>query len=193
MILSVPACDKRSKTHYSRNHCIYVFQNQHSNGPWRWFYYMILGHLLFLRTGTCLISYDSLQIGDIIIRKGITPLKALSLQLPHWNILCTRWWKQDFQWNTLWVDLGKEVVICKISIFLNFCNWVREIRVRIAAHPANYAHTWWRHQKETFSAALALCAWNSPVTGEFPSQWRGALMFSLISTWKKSLSKQSWG
>ena len=29
---------------------------------------------------------------------------------------------------------------------------------------------WWRHQMETFSPLLALCAWNSPVTGEFPSQ-----------------------
>ena len=29
---------------------------------------------------------------------------------------------------------------------------------------------WWRHQMETFSALLALCAGNSPVTGEFPSQ-----------------------
>ena len=31
-------------------------------------------------------------------------------------------------------------------------------------------HTWWRHQMENFSASLALCAGNSPVTGEFPSQ-----------------------
>ena len=29
---------------------------------------------------------------------------------------------------------------------------------------------WWRHQMETFSALLSLCAGNSPVTGEFPSQ-----------------------
>ena len=28
----------------------------------------------------------------------------------------------------------------------------------------------WCHQMETFSALLALCAGNSPVTGEFPSQ-----------------------
>ena len=28
----------------------------------------------------------------------------------------------------------------------------------------------WRHQMETFSALLAFCAGNSPVTGEFPSQ-----------------------
>ena len=45
---------------------------------------------------------------------------------------------------------------------------------------------WWRHQMETFSALLALCAGNSQVTGEFPShkgQWRRALMFSLICAW----------
>ena len=30
--------------------------------------------------------------------------------------------------------------------------------------------TWWRHQTETFSVLLAICAENSPVTGEFPSQ-----------------------
>ena len=30
--------------------------------------------------------------------------------------------------------------------------------------------SWWRHQMETFSALLAICAGNSPVTGEFPSQ-----------------------
>ena len=31
-------------------------------------------------------------------------------------------------------------------------------------------NTWCRHQMETFSAVLALCAGNSPVTGEFPTQ-----------------------
>ena len=29
---------------------------------------------------------------------------------------------------------------------------------------------WWRHQMETFSALLAICAGNSPVPGEFPTQ-----------------------
>ena len=38
---------------------------------------------------------------------------------------------------------------------------------------------------ETFSAILAICAGDSPVTGEFPhkGQWREALMFSLICAW----------
>ena len=30
--------------------------------------------------------------------------------------------------------------------------------------------SWWRHQMETFSALLAICAGNSPVIGEFPVQ-----------------------
>ena len=55
--------------------------------------------------------------------------------------------------------------------------------------------SWWRHQMETFSALLALCAGNSPVTGEFPSQRpvTRSFDFSLICTLNKRLSKQSWG
>ena len=50
-----------------------------------------------------------------------------------------------------------------------------------------FRRTWWRHQMETFSALLVICAGNSPVPGEFPaqSQWRGVLMFSFICVWIK--------
>ena len=49
----------------------------------------------------------------------------------------------------------------------------------------NITHAWWRRQMETFSALLAHCAGNSPITGEFPSQRpvTSSLMFSLISAW----------
>ena len=40
--------------------------------------------------------------------------------------------------------------------------------------------TWWRHQMETFSALLAICAGNSPVNSPHKGQWRGAMMFTLI-------------
>ena len=36
--------------------------------------------------------------------------------------------------------------------------------------PGLESPTWWRHQMETFSALLAPCAGNPPVTGGFPSQ-----------------------
>ena len=42
-----------------------------------------------------------------------------------------------------------------------------EKRLYISAKNNN---TWWRHQMKTFCALLALCAGNSPVTGEFPTQ-----------------------
>ena len=54
---------------------------------------------------------------------------------------------------------------------------------------------WWRHQRETFSALLALCAGNSPVTGEFPAQrpvTRSVDVFFDLPL-NKRLSKQSWG
>ena len=49
--------------------------------------------------------------------------------------------------------------------------------------------SWWRHQMEKFSALLAICAGNSPVTGESPhkGQWHGALVFSLICVWINGL------
>ena len=50
----------------------------------------------------------------------------------------------------------------------------------------SWSSSWWRHQMETFSTLLALCAWNSPVTGEFPSHrpvTRSFDMFSLICVW----------
>ena len=55
--------------------------------------------------------------------------------------------------------------------------------------------TWWRHQMETFSASLDLCAGNSLVTGKFPAQrpvtWSFDVFFDLHL--KKRLGKQSWG
>ena len=44
---------------------------------------------------------------------------------------------------------------------------------------------WRHHQMEAFPVLLAICAGNSPVTGDFPhkDQWRGALTFSLICAW----------
>ena len=59
----------------------------------------------------------------------------------------------------------------------NCVTLVTRLHIRVAA--------WWRHQMETFSALLAICAGNSPDPAISPhkDQWRGALMFSLTCTW----------
>ena len=55
--------------------------------------------------------------------------------------------------------------------------------------------TWWRHQMETFSASLAICAGNSPVPGELPAQRPATRSFDVFFDIRpnKRLSKQSWG
>ena len=55
--------------------------------------------------------------------------------------------------------------------------------------------TWWRHQMETFSALLALCAGNSPASGEFPAQRPVTRSFDVFFDLclNKRLRKQSWG
>ena len=63
------------------------------------------------------------------------------------------------------------------------------------AKPDMEKMTWWRHQMETFSASLSLCAGNSPVTGEFPSQIPVTRSFDVFFDLRlnKRLSKQSPG
>ena len=64
------------------------------------------------------------------------------------------------------------------------CKWDNEIR-----------WAWWRHQMETFSALLAICAGNSPVPGEFPAQRPVARSFDVFFDLRlnKRLSKEPWG
>ena len=69
-----------------------------------------------------------------------------------------------------------------------------EWRVGCFAH-RNNPNPWWRHQMETFSALLALCAGSSPVPGEFPAQRPVTRSFDVFFDLRlnKQLSKQSWG
>ena len=53
----------------------------------------------------------------------------------------------------------------------------------------------WHHEMENFSALLAICAGNSPVTGEFPAQRPVTQSFDVFLDLRliKRLSKQWWG
>ena len=68
-------------------------------------------------------------------------------------------------------------------------------KVKSKSWPKVFTNTWWRHQMETFSVPLAICAGNSPVPGEFPTQrpmtWSFDVYFDLRPN--KRLGKQSWG
>ena len=55
--------------------------------------------------------------------------------------------------------------------------------------------SWWRHQMESFSALLAICAGNSPASGEIPTQRPVTRNFDVFFDLclNKLLRKQSWG
>ena len=65
------------------------------------------------------------------------------------------------------------------------CTVYRQYRVLLSLSTEEKTGTWWRHQMDTFSALLALCAGNSLslVNSLHKGQWRGALIFSLVCAW----------
>ena len=85
-----------------------------------------------------------------------------------------------------WLWRVKAWHICYISTNTP-CGWI--IAVIYDVWP------WWRHQMETFSLLLAICAGNSPVPGEFPTQRPVTRSFDVYFDLRpnKRLSKQSSG
>ena len=79
----------------------------------------------------------------------------------------------------------RDVIICRYQITSNSPKKSQLVKRQLLFHidcdarPVVNTHftrkqrtsdTWWRHQMEPFSALLAICAGNSPVSGEFPAQ-----------------------
>ena len=73
--------------------------------------------------------------------------------------------------------------------------WWNNRQLQVPVNEITVMWTWWRHQMETFSALLAICAGNSPVSGEFPAQRLVTRSFDVFFDLclNKRLSKQSWG
>ena len=59
---------------------------------------------------------------------------------------------------------------CKIKSWRDF-NWLVAVCVFMCV-----PESWCRHQRETFSRLLAICAWDSLVNSPHKGQWRGALI-----------------
>ena len=87
-------------------------------------------------------------------------LKAFSLEVPKISIITICW------------ETAPAVSMQLSNLLLGNTSW----------GSLHHYISWWRHQMETFSALLAICAGNhrSPANSPHKGQWRGALMFSLI-------------
>ena len=80
-------------------------------------------------------------------------------------------------------NVSSIIEMCNLQIYLNIISYVHisYLKLRFAFfryYPCAFAHpsliltllSRWRHQMETFSALLAICAGNSTVPGEFLTQ-----------------------
>ena len=108
--------------------------------------------------------------------------------------------------HMLWWQNGLEILNFDWESLENF-TW--KLHTMSCAHTAKHVADWtigfkgdvrmtlaWlRHQMETFSALLALCAGNSPVTGEFPAQRPVTRSFDVFFdlSLNKRMNEQSWG
>ena len=110
-----------------------------------------------------------MRLSYMYYRNSFTSMKAFFCSETS-VVLGDRWWIATF-----------------VAIFSCFWIWAPE-------GPLIY-RSWWRHQMETFSALLAICAGNSPVPGEFPTQRLVTRSFDVFFDRRlnKRLIKQSWG
>ena len=95
-------------------------------------------------------------------------------------------WTCSWMWRTKNVPTYPEdVIIYPSKQRRRIHNILMQVPMLYWYHFPNMVISCWRHQMETFSALLALCEGNPPVTGGFPSQsqCRGDLMFSLVCAW----------
>ena len=100
-----------------------------------------------------------------------------------------RAWICNQHYACRWLSIVKDWGICRHSED-QVC-----IRPITGSALEKLRNTWWRHQMETFSALLAICAGNSPVAGEFPAQRPVTRSFGVFfdRSLNERLSKQSWG
>ena len=60
--------------------------------------------------------------------------------------------------------------LCAIALWVIYMINISHLKCHFKNEATIVTCSWWRHQIETFSTLLAICAGNSPVTGAFPTQ-----------------------
>ena len=91
------------------------------------------------------------------------------------------WWRKKRIRGHKTLQLLKQFACSYVSSKLKWYPW--------------HNFTLWRHRMGTFSALLAICAGNSPVPGEFPTQRPVTRSFDVYFDLcpNERLSKHSWG
>ena len=122
---------------------------------------------------TCLLK-NAIQMLNGVYEETVLKLKVIMRYQRHF------WLTKDYTYYLPYYCLAYKVflknsLLCShyfLSKWLNLSN--KNLNYKSSGWQIVGLHnvwiTRWRHQMETFSALLALCAGKSPVTSEFPAQ-----------------------
>ena len=189
--------------------------------PWKWrlSYWGQVPHEFIIKLGHRCFSYGfwpvrsqartnadwlpveplGINFSEFLIKIHFSYNKMIEMLFPNWRPFCLclnvfiliplptchHWqsWHYDKSWFSVDMDLIQDVSVTKVA------------RPSTLVTNVDMFSPWWRHQMETFSALLAICAGNSPVPGEFPAQRPVTRSFDVSFDLRqnKRLSKQSWG
>ena len=118
----------------------------------------------------------------------------VSIWWRHHDLMFCRDGLVAFLLNVYWVICLALRNFIYLSPFYQFAFSCSELNKVLVCHAVCHI-SWCRHQIETFSALLAICAGNSPVPGDFPAQRPMARSFDVFFDLRpnKRLSKHSWG
>ena len=148
------------------------------------------------------------QITDDNFKHNFVNENWLILIYSHWSLFRRVWLMRIHQWFRWWfgTEQGQAVIEPNddtVQRRIHGERWGYELNTnkeyrrnlpKQRQMMCKNGHPWWRHQMETFSALLGICAGNSPVSGEFPAQRPVTRSFDIFFDLRlnKSLSKQSW-
>ena len=129
----------------------------------------------------------------ILFHRSVNSTRNVLLNSDWYTILhvCVKWYTcySDYNgFNLIRLDLTGHGVPCA-KTFNDMTTNCKKMDF-----PSN---SWWRHQIKAFSALMALCSGNSPVTGEFPPQrpvkWSFDAFFYLrLNKWLRKQSRGLW-
>ena len=100
-------------------------------------------------------------------------------------------WHEPVMLHCFWGSSSGAQWICVLFGYNVCSSWLPLMLIALEIFYLQF--TWWRHQMETFSALLALCVGNLPVSGEFPAQRPVTQSFDVFFDLLKRLSKHSRG
>ena len=148
------------------------------------YFFKIWRHYMY-QTGSYIVSSDAIS-SRLQISKYFWLLLLVYLTLPHCKCVFTN--------HMTLSEIAKRDCAIRHDKYMK-TSWHGDDFPCPSVDTSQKIPSWWRHQMETFSAQLAICARNSPVPGEFPAQRPVTRSFHVFFDLRpnKRLNKQPWG